>query len=148
MMRTKHLLIPPTICCATALALGLGFLAMAGCSSKHSSSSNDGVLPASSESTAVGNSQPNQSSYDKDEDRTLKCQQLVRNPPGIEEIRRTASLGIESREIRVERTADSYRWIVYRSRGSAPDGWRPQNKLDNLRFNPALQYLLPDKTSE
>ena len=65
--------------------------------------------------------------------------------PGIEEIRRTPQLGIESREIRVERTAESYRWVVYRSRGSAPDGWHPQSNLDKLHFNPALQYLLPDK---
>jgi len=123
---------------------------MAGCSAGHSSSASGGteVLPASPEAVAVANTQSNQSSYDKDEDRTLKCEQLVRNPPGIEEIRRTPQLGIESREIRVERTADSYRWVVYRSRGSAPDGWRPQNKLDKLHFNPALQYLLPDKTPQ
>ena len=103
------------------------------------------TLPPPSDSTAVENSQSHQPNTNKDDDKTLKCEQLVRNPPGLEEIRRTPQLGIESREIRVERTADSYRWVVYRSRGSAPDGWRPQNNLDKLHFNPALQFLLPDK---
>ena len=116
----------------------------------NSSSPSHGVetLPPPPEAAAVENSQSQQPSTDRDEDKTLKCEQLVRNPPGIEEIRRTPQLGIESREIRVERTADSYRWVVYRSRGSAPDGWRPQNNLDKLHFNPALQFLLPDKNPQ
>ena len=135
---------------AAAFAAALGLLSAAGCSS-HSSSSNSGgvVIPASPEAVAVANSEAQESKqepkYDKDEDRTLKCEQLVRDPPGIEEIRRTPQLGIESREIRVERNADSYRWVVYRSRGSAPDGWHPQSSLDKLHFDPALQNLLPDK---
>ncbi len=106
------------------------------------------TLPISPEATAVANSQSQQPSTDKDDDKELKCEQMVRNPPGIEEIRRTPQLGIESREIRVERTQDSYRWVVYRSKGSAPDGWRQQNSLDKLHFNPALQFLLPDKKSQ
>ena len=111
-----------------------------------SSSSHDPEkLPASSDAVAVENSQSQQPGTDKDEDKVLKCEQLVRNPPGIEEIRRTPQLGIESREIRVERTSDSYRWVVYRSRGSAPVGWHVQSSLDKLHFNPALQFLLPDK---
>jgi hypothetical protein len=136
---------------AAALAVSLWFLSMPGCAllSGSSGSSHDtGALPASSEATAVENSQSQQPNMDKDEDKVLKCQQLVHNPPGIEEIRRTPKLGIESREIRVERTAETYRWVVYRSRGSAPDGWRPQNSLDKLHFNPALQFLLPDKDSQ
>ena len=106
------------------------------------------VVPVTPEAAAVENSQAKQPTVDKDEDKNLKCEQLVRNPPGIEEIRRTPELGIESREIRVERTSDSYRWVVYRSRGSAPDGWRTQNALDKLHFNPALQFLLPDQKPE
>lgn len=114
--------------------------------SNSSSPSHDSeVLPGPPEAAAVENSQSQQPSTDKDDDKTLKCEQLVRTPPGIEEIRRTPQLGIESREIRVERTAESYRWVVYRYKGSAPDGWRSQNSLDKLHFNPALQFLLPDK---
>lgn len=132
----------------SAFAIAFLLFAMPGCGamSNSSSSSHDTeTLPASPEAVAVENSQSHQPSTDRDEDKVLKCEQLVRNPPGIEEIRRTPQLGIESREIRVERTSDSYRWVVYRSRGSAPDGWRPQNSLDKLHFNPALQFLLPDK---
>lgn len=152
MMRTeKHFTFSSTIHRAISFWAGLPLLlSIAGCAAWHNSSSSNGseVLPASSEAAAVGNTQSNQPSYDKDEDRTLKCEQLVRNPPGVEEIRRTPTLGIESREIRVERNADSYRWVIYRSRGSAADGWRPQNSLDKLHFNPALQYLLPDKNPQ
>lgn len=103
------------------------------------------MMPAPPEAAAVENSQSQQPNTNKDDDKVLKCQQLVHNPPGIEEIRRTQQLGIESREIRVERTAESYRWVVYRSRGSSPDGWRVQGKLDRLHFNPPLQFLLPNK---
>jgi hypothetical protein len=133
---------------AAGLAIGLWLLSMPGCGlmNQSSSSSHDPEkLPASSDAVAVENSQSQQPGTDKDEDKVLKCEQLVRNPPGIEEIRRTPQLGIESREIRVERTSDSYRWVVYRSRGSAPDGWHVQSSLDKLHFNPALQFLLPDK---
>ncbi len=132
---------------AAALVIAGWCWSMPGCGllGKSSSSHDNENMPPPSDSTAVENSQSHQPNTNKDDDRTLKCEQLVRNPPGLEEIRRTPQLGIESREIRVERTADSYRWVVYRSRGSAPDGWRPQNNLDKLHFNPALQFLLPDK---
>ncbi len=136
----------PKIRSAAAFATALGLLSTAGCSS-HNSSSNGGgvVIPSSPEAAAVANSQSQEPKYDKDEDRTLKCEQLVRDPPGLEEIRRTPQLGIESREIRAERNADSYRWVVYRSKGSAPDGWHLQKNLDKLHFDPALQNLLTDK---
>jgi hypothetical protein len=130
-----------------ALAMGLWILSLTGCGMMDSPSASNPteVVPITPEAAAVANSQAKQPTVDKDEDKNLKCEQLVRNPPGIEEIRRTPELGIESREIRVERTADSYRWVVYRSRGSAPDGWRTQGALDKLHFNPALQFVLPDK---
>jgi hypothetical protein len=132
---------------ATAFAIGAWLFSIPGCAlmGKSSSQQNSEPIPASSDAAAVANSQSKQPSTDRDDDKELKCEQLVHNPPGVEEIRRTPQLGIESREIRVERTADSYRWVVYRSRGSSPDGWRAQNSLDKLHFNPALQFLLPDK---
>ena len=130
-----------------ALVIGMWIFSLSGCGMMNSSSAANPTetVPIPPDAAAVENSQSKQPAYDRDEDKTQKCEQLVRNPPGIEEIRRTPELGIESREIRVERTADSYRWVVYRSRGSAPDGWRTQSALDKLHFNPALQFLLPDK---
>src|SRR5579871_2262223 len=124
----------PKIRSAAAFAIALGLLSAAGCSAHNSSASNGGgvVIPSSPEAAAVANSQSQEPKYDKDEDRTLKCEQLVRNPPGIEEIRNTPQVGIESREIRAERNADSYRWVVYRSKGSATDGWHAQKSLDKL----------------
>ncbi len=81
----------------------------------------------------------------QDEDSRAKCDQLVRHPPGVEEIRRTADLNIETREMRLQRVGESYRWEAYRSHGSSPEGWRRQSKLDHLHFDPPLQYLLPDQ---
>ena len=156
MMRAKLCFTPSFMFrAASAFVMVLWFFSIPGCalmSSFSALSHGTGMLPAPPEAAAVANSQSQQASDDKggdkDDDKALKCEQLVRNPPGLEEIRRTPRLGIESREIRVERTPDSYRWVVYRSRGSAPDGWRPQNSLDKLHFNPALQFLLPDKTPQ
>jgi hypothetical protein len=81
----------------------------------------------------------------EDEDSSAKCDQVVRHPPGVEEIRRTADLNIESREMRLQRVGESYRWEPYRSHGSSPEGWRRQSELDHLHFDPPLQYLLSDK---
>jgi hypothetical protein len=135
---------------AVVFMLCTWFFSMSGCAAMSASSepSNENgteVLPASPEASAIANSQSQQPNTDRDDDKDLKCEQLVRNPPNIEEIRRTPQLGIESREIRVERTPESYRWVVYRSKGSAADGWRAQNNLDKLHFNPVLPLLLPDK---
>ena len=133
------------------LAMGVWLILMPGCSSMHSSSdlSSNGseTVPVSPQAAAVANQLSPHPEYDKDEDRTLKCEQLVRHPPGIEEVRR-AQNGVETREIRLESTGEGYRWVVYRSRGSAPDGWHSQNHLDRLAFDPSLQYLLADKNPQ
>lgn len=94
-----------------------------------------------------GNDDESSGKEGDDEDATAKCEQLAHHLPGVEEIRRTPKLDIESREVRLERTGESYQWVVYRSRGSSPEGWHDQRRLDGLHFNPPLQYLLPDKTS-
>ncbi len=101
---------------------------------------------ASAHANANSKDDSDESSKDTgDEDKTMKCDQLVRHPPGIEEIRRTPDLNIETREIRLMRAGESYQWEPYRSHGSSPEGWRKQSRLDGLHFNPPLQYLLPDK---
>src|SRR5580704_13731099 len=72
---------------AVGIALWLG--SMPGCASMNggsNSSSSEGTetVPVSPEAAAVANTLSHQPDYDKDEDKTLKCEQLVRNPPGIE----------------------------------------------------------------
>ena len=132
---------------APAIAIALALFTISGCAAtdKSSGANDTEVVPAPPAAVAAENAQSSLPNTERDEDKVLKCQQLVHNPPGIEEIRRTPQLNVESREIRIERTANSYRWVVYRSRGSAPDGWRSQNNLDKLHFNPPLQFVLPDK---
>jgi len=130
-----------------AVAMAFWLISMPGCSSLHNSSdanlNGSETVPISPQAAAVANSLSKHPEYAKDEDRTLKCEQLVRHTPGIEEVRRAPN-GVESREIRLESTGEGYRWVVYRSRGSAPDGWHSQSHLDRLRFDPVLQSLLPD----
>jgi hypothetical protein len=99
------------------------------------------------EGVAIVKSKDQDSEKGPSEDDVLKCEQLVHHPPGVEEIRRAADLAIETRELRLEPAGQTYRWVVYRSRGSTPEGWRRQNSLDKLHFSPPLYYLLPDKTS-
>jgi hypothetical protein len=152
MIRAKNQFIFSTCVRGMAtLVMALWLISIPGCSALHSSADSNAngseTVPISPQEAAVANTVSKQPDYDKDEDRTLKCEQLVRHPPGIEEVRRTKN-GVESREIRLESTGEGYRWVVYRSRGSAPDGWHPQNHLDRLRFDPALQYLLPDKNPQ
>ncbi len=103
------------------------------------------VAAAGANANAKSDNDEDSSKDSEDEDSSAKCDQLVRHPPGVEEIRRTADLNIESREMRLERVGESYRWEPYRSHGSSPEGWRRQSKLDYLHFDPPLQYLLPDK---
>ena len=93
-------------------------------------------------SVARGNSS-GEADRDKEED-AVKCDQLQRNPPDVEEIRRTPDLAIESRELRIERGGSQPRWVVFRSRGSQPSGWRRQSSLDNLHFTPPLETMLTD----
>jgi len=103
------------------------------------------MAAAGSTANSKSDNDEDSSKASDDEDSNAKCDQLVRHPPGVEEIRRTADLNIESREMRLQRVGESYRWEPYRSHGSSPSGWRRQSKLDHLHFDPPLQYLLPDK---
>ena len=85
----------------------------------------------------------NQPDWAKDE-QSMRCAQLVKAPPDVEEIRRTPDLGIESRELRLERAENGLAWKVHPEAGSVAEGWRRQNALDRLHFMPSLQFLLND----
>ena len=135
--------------------LGLGLVSTSGCAGPAAMAAMQAAGPVAMAATehivAAGGNASAKSDDDEssgsgdDDERNRKCEQLRNHPPGIEEIRRTDDLSIESREIRLERTGESYQWVAYRSRGSSPEGWRRQSRLDHLHFDPPLQYLLPDK---
>jgi hypothetical protein len=135
---------------AGVLVLGSWICSIAGCAAAGigaAASAAGPVAMTATEGVAVVKSKDEETEKGPSDDDVLKCEQLVHHPPGVEEIRRAADLAIESRELRLEPAGQSYRWVVYRSRGSTPEGWRQQNSLDKLHFNPPLYYLLPDKTT-
>lgn len=74
----------------------------------------------------------------------LKCQQVQNTPPAVEEIREALDGSIESREIRLSGSGGTPKWVVFRSRGSSPDGWHRQTALEKLHFNPPLTEVVTD----
>jgi hypothetical protein len=133
-----------SITAGAAILLGLVFLGLHGCAGAAMTSAIPIAL-TSTEVAAVTHAQNNPSEGEKEED-ALKCSQLVNHPPGVEELRRTPDLSIESREIRIQPTGGvGGMWVVYRTRGSTPQGWHKQDSLEKLEFKPPLQYLLVDK---
>jgi hypothetical protein len=82
------------------------------------------------------------------EDNADKCDQLLRAPVGVEEVRKNKSGEIESRQWKIVQTSGEPIWIVARSQteDSAKNAWQPKPAITNLLFNPPLnQVLEPDK---
>jgi hypothetical protein len=77
-----------------------------------------------------------------------KCDQLLRAPVGVEEVRKDKTGEIESREWKIAQTSGEPIWIVVRSQSedSAKNAWHPKPGITNLLFNPPLnQVLEPEK---
>jgi len=82
------------------------------------------------------------------EDSADKCDQLLRAPVGVEEVRKNKSGEIESRQWKIAQTSGEPIWIVASSQSedSAKNAWQPKPGITNLLFNPPLnQVLEPDK---
>jgi hypothetical protein len=82
------------------------------------------------------------------EENADKCDQLLRAPVGVEEVRKNKSGEIESRQWKIAQTSGEPIWIVERSQSedSAKNAWQPKPGITNLLFNPPLnQVLEPDK---
>jgi len=77
-----------------------------------------------------------------------KCDQLLRAPIGVEEVRKDKDGVIESRQWKIAETSGDPIWIVSRtpSEDSAKSAWQPKPGITNLLFNPPLDEVLqPDK---
>jgi hypothetical protein len=77
-----------------------------------------------------------------------KCDQLLRVPPGVEEVRKDKDGVIESRQWKIAETSGNPIWIVVRnqSEDSAKNAWQPKPGITTLVFNPPLNEVLePDK---
>ncbi|MGC2275334.1 MAG: hypothetical protein WA571_04920 [Candidatus Binatus sp.] len=78
------------------------------------------------------------------EENADKCDQLVRVPIGVEEIRKTKAGVIESRQWKIAETSGDPIWIVARTQTEdAPeDAWQPKPGIANLLFDPPLFQML------
>jgi hypothetical protein len=80
------------------------------------------------------------------EDNADQCDQLLRVPPGVEEVRKTKDGLIESRQWKISENSGGTAWIIVRTREAPKDGWLPKPGIAKLLFNPPLyQMLEPDK---
>lgn len=77
-----------------------------------------------------------------------KCDQLLRAPVGVEEVRKNKSGEIESRQWKIAQTSGEPIWIVAQSESedSPKNAWQAKPGITNLLFNPPLNEVLePDK---
>lgn len=81
----------------------------------------------------------------KDEE-SDRCDQLLRVPPGIEEVRKTKDGAIESRQWKITQNAGGPVWMLVAAKTAPEDSWQPKPNIARLNFNPPLyQMLEPDK---
>jgi hypothetical protein len=81
----------------------------------------------------------------KDEE-SDRCDQLLRVPPGTEEVRKTKDGLIESRQWKITENAGAPMWMLVAEKSAPEDGWQPKPNIARLNFNPPLyQMLEPDK---
>lgn len=76
------------------------------------------------------------------EDNADKCDQLLRVPPGVEEVRKTKDGVIESRQFKVTQSAGGPTWQVVHADGAPENAWQPKPHISNLLFNPPLYEML------
>jgi len=82
-------------------------------------------------------------SKDEESDR---CDQLMRVPPGIEEVRKTKDGLIESRQWKIAENAGAPVWMLVAEKSAPQDSWQSKPNIARLNFKPPLyQMLEPDR---
>lgn len=76
------------------------------------------------------------------EDNADKCDQLLRVPPGVEEVRKDKDGVIESREWKIGGDSGSPAWVMVNANGVTDDTWQPKPGITRLLFNPPLSEML------
>ena len=82
------------------------------------------------------------------DDNADKCDQLLREPPGVEEVRKGKDGVIESRQWKVINTVGSPTWIVIHEKEGPEDAWRPKPEIVKLGFDPPLDDMLKPEEPE
>jgi hypothetical protein len=79
------------------------------------------------------------------EDNPDQCDQLLRVPPGVEEVRKTKDGVIESRQWKIGGDSGAPAWVMINGNGVSDASWSPKPGITRLFFNPPLyQMLKPD----
>jgi len=81
-------------------------------------------------------------------DEAERCDELLRNTPGVEEVRKTLDGMIESRQWKIVQHGDNPAWMLVRAGGSSEDAWRPQPGITKRNFKPPLYQMLEPKKSQ
>jgi len=80
------------------------------------------------------------------DDSSDRCDQLLRVPPGIEEIRKTKAGVIESRQWKIVQNAGSPVWMLAAQKSAPENAWQPKPNIARLNFHPPLDEMLaPEK---
>ena len=80
------------------------------------------------------------------EEESDRCDQLMRVPPGIEEVRKTKDGLIESRQWKIAESAGAPVWMLVAEKSAPQDSWESKPNIARLDFKPPLyQMLEPDK---
>lgn len=75
------------------------------------------------------------------EDNSDQCDQLLRVPPGVEEVLKTKDGVIESRQWKIGGDSGSPAWVLVHTNGGSNDSWQPKPGITKLFFNPpSLQH--------
>jgi hypothetical protein len=77
----------------------------------------------------------------KDEE-SDRCDQLLRVPPGIEEVRKTKDGLIESRQWKIEDNVGTPAWMLVAEKSAPQDSWQLKPNIARLNFNPPLYQML------
>src|SRR6202158_2221696 len=85
------------------------------------------------------------STVSKDDD-SDRCDQLLRVPTGIEEIRKTKDGVIESRQWKIVQSAGSPVWMLAAQKSTPENAWKPKPNIARLNFNPPIfEMIAPGK---
>jgi hypothetical protein len=77
------------------------------------------------------------------EENADSCDQLLRVPPGVEQVRKTKAGLIESRQWKIGGDEGSPAWILVHGDGAdEDDAWQPKPGIPKLFFNPPLYQML------
>jgi hypothetical protein len=124
--------------------IALGLLALVGgCAPQAATVLPMAAMAASETMASTGSAMGSKESMADDQSgQRERCDQLLRTPPGIEEVRLAADHTIWSREIRLDPSGAHPQWLVHRDHNSNAEGWHPQIDIARLQFDPPLDEFL------